>query len=551
MNSETPTTLHGRRTGEAWEALRDGRWEQAKDHFTADLARAETPEALEGLGRATRWLNEFPECFEAQERAYLLYKDRGDERAAAAVAIDLARDTVLTRDDVAVARGWFARAERLLADQPECAVHAWLDFRRGQVALYNFNDLDEAGRLLDSAVLIGRRHDDFDVEMAALSQLGLIKVTSGELDAGMKALDEAAAAAVNGEIALLDVAGGICCDVIFACERVRDIDRASQWCDAATAIAEHGHLSPLMGACRAHYASILMWQGEWNQAEQHLVTAGELMNENARGISREAVERLAHLRCMQGRYDEAWELCEQIEWAPGAKACMARIAFERGDFSLAQEMLERHLRGLPASERLGRVVALELGVELGIARGDVTAAEAAATELRELADDIGTDSLNASAGLARARLLAAADEGEAALAPFEQAIDLWSRNRALYEAAIARAELAAVLERLGRDAAAAAARQRANDAFQEMGAARRASQAGDSPGDSPRADGALTPRETEVLRLVAEGLSNEQVAERLVVSPHTVHRHMANIRSKLDQPSRAAAVAYATREGLI
>jgi pimeloyl-ACP methyl ester carboxylesterase/DNA-binding CsgD family transcriptional regulator len=68
---------------------------------------------------------------------------------------------------------------------------------------------------------------------------------------------------------------------------------------------------------------------------------------------------------------------------------------------------------------------------------------------------------------------------------------------------------------------------------------------------APAADGPLTRREAEVLQLVAEGLSDAEIADRLVVSPHTVHRHVANIRMKLGQSSRAAAAAYAARHGLI
>jgi pimeloyl-ACP methyl ester carboxylesterase/DNA-binding CsgD family transcriptional regulator len=62
---------------------------------------------------------------------------------------------------------------------------------------------------------------------------------------------------------------------------------------------------------------------------------------------------------------------------------------------------------------------------------------------------------------------------------------------------------------------------------------------------------ALSDREREVLRLVADGLSDAEIAARLHLSPHTVHRHVANIRTKLAQPSRAAAVAQAGRLGLI
>jgi pimeloyl-ACP methyl ester carboxylesterase/DNA-binding CsgD family transcriptional regulator len=75
--------------------------------------------------------------------------------------------------------------------------------------------------------------------------------------------------------------------------------------------------------------------------------------------------------------------------------------------------------------------------------------------------------------------------------------------------------------------------------------------AGGRSGHPPTAPDVLSPREHEVLALVAQGLSDREIAERLVVSPHTVHRHVANIRAKLGAGSRAAAIAAAARIGLL
>lgn len=61
----------------------------------------------------------------------------------------------------------------------------------------------------------------------------------------------------------------------------------------------------------------------------------------------------------------------------------------------------------------------------------------------------------------------------------------------------------------------------------------------------------LTRRELDVLRLVAEGQTDREVAEALVISPRTVNRHLSNVFVKLDVPGRAAAVAYAIRQGLV
>ena len=72
------------------------------------------------------------------------------------------------------------------------------------------------------------------------------------------------------------------------------------------------------------------------------------------------------------------------------------------------------------------------------------------------------------------------------------------------------------------------------------------------PGAAESPDtGDLTKRETEILTLVAGGLSDREIADRLVLSPHTVHRHVANVRTKLGLPTRAAAVAAATKRGLL
>jgi pimeloyl-ACP methyl ester carboxylesterase/DNA-binding CsgD family transcriptional regulator len=99
----------------------------------------------------------------------------------------------------------------------------------------------------------------------------------------------------------------------------------------------------------------------------------------------------------------------------------------------------------------------------------------------------------------------------------------------------------------GDAAAVAAAVGEFLDGDAEAGKLLRARRPGMERGEPP----GLSERELEVLRLVAAGLSDAEIAERLVLSPHTVHRHVANVRTKLRQPSRAAAVAQAGRLGLI
>ena len=74
---------------------------------------------------------------------------------------------------------------------------------------------------------------------------------------------------------------------------------------------------------------------------------------------------------------------------------------------------------------------------------------------------------------------------------------------------------------------------------------------GSSAAAGDASESKLSAREIEVLRLVAEGLSDKEIAERLFLSGHTVHRHISNIRTKLGLPSRAAAVAWVAKSGIL
>ena len=148
--------------------------------------------------------------------------------------------------------------------------------------------------------------------------------------------------------------------------------------------------------------------------------------------------------------------------------------------------------------------------------------------------------------------VAGGDHDEARRA-FEDAVDSFTAGSAPYDAAVSRLALAGALVALGREERAASEVLAARETFERLGAARDLLRAEGAPRRAvmPEALGELTSRELEVMRLVAQGLSDAEIAERLVVSPHTVHRHVANVRSKLRLPSRAAAVAYASRAGLL
>lgn len=501
------------------------------------------PEALERLARANRWLGEFDEEFAALEQAFAGYRERGDDNAAGNVASILAFENIITRRELAVANGWFARAHDLIDPKEAPAAWGWLCYREAQTARYIDHDLGNALALASEAADAARESGDVVLSAASTALIGLVQVCLGEVETGMTKLDMAGTSVVSGEVKVREIAGVICCDVIFACEHVRDPERARGWLRAASKIGDDGDLTTLIGACQMHYATLLMWEGDWLGAEAALDRARNAFAMNGEAFLEEHAVRVAQLRTLQGRYDDAWAICDSLSWTGAAKLGQAQIAFARNDLDGSRRLLEGFFS---ADDPVGRerlAEALALRSRLEIDDGDLVAAERSVSELSEIAEAVQTSSLRATSALAAGRLAAASGDLVEARAQIERAIGLWMNSRAPYEAASARVALAEVLEAAGDAELAGAERERAETLFSELGAAA-------EPASVPEF-GPLSAREREVLTLVADGLADDEIAERLVLSPHTVHRHVANIRTKLDEPTRAAAVAHASRLGLL
>jgi DNA-binding NarL/FixJ family response regulator len=239
----------------------------------------------------------------------------------------------------------------------------------------------------------------------------------------------------------------------------------------------------------------------------------------------------------------------------GAQRVRARIALDHGEAGDAAALVETLLRRTPAERRLERAPALEILVRARAALGDLAEAESALAELGAIVDDVGTPLMRAAAALAGAGVLSARGEHDAARPLLETAIDLFEDAGVPYEASCGRLELATTLAALGEESAARREAAGALESMRSLGAAGEVERAtrilGElEPTAAPRLAG-ITPRELDVLRLLVEGLTNRQIAERLVVSEHTVHRHVTSILRKLDVPSRAAAAAIAARAGVV
>ncbi len=541
--------------GAGWEAITRGAWEEARVQFSSALAQEETPEALEGLAMASGWLDDGVIAIASRERAYRLFRGREDPRAAARAAIWLASDSIVFRNDDAVASGWLRRAHRLLAGLEPAPEHGLLAVQEGQIAIRFRDDPATALQGAAEAIRIGRSLGIVDIEMLGLALEGLALVGQGDVAEGMQRLDEVAAAAVGGELGDPRAVCLCCCNLIFACEQVRDFDRAAQWCQHTQDFCRRWRVRDFFAICRAHYASVLMWRGAWAEAEEELGEVTAELRATRPGYVADAVARFGELRRRQGRFDEADVLFAQAGVHPIAQVGRARLAFDRGDARAATELCDRFLRRLPESNRTERAGALELLACARAGLGDDEAV-AAAHELRALAVAVGTPPFEASAAFAGGMVAAALREDDLARRAYEDAVDLFDGCGLPFEASQARVELAGVLAAQGAFEGAGSVARSASEAFTRLGASYEAKRACElreryERGGVERRAAGLTAREREVLGLVAEGLRNREIAAQLVLSDHTVHRHIANILSKLRMSSRTAAVTYAAEHGLL
>lgn len=530
-------------------ALAGCEWQQARERFEVAVSRQPTAEALAGLGEALFWLGRLDEAVEFRTRAYLAFRDRGDRAGAARMALWLATQHALGYGNTAVANGWLGRAERLTADLGTCAEQGWILLRRSR----STGDAIAAERLALEALEVARAVEDRDLEIAAISQRGRVLIAAGQIETGFACLDEAMAAATSGEVRSIDTVGDTCCDMIGACERTMEIERATQWCRVTTDFARRINFLPLFAACRLTYAGILMSLGRWAEAEAELLEALRSYRASFASQAVRAVARLAELRLLQGRDAEAVELLADHGHDPSCARALALLSLARGDGAGAVRQLAGRLAS--AGDQVAAAPLLSLLVEAQLASGDVDGAAASAERLQAIAALTRLPAFAGSSLLARA-LVACAREDPARTELFRQAIEAFAQAGVPLPAARARLGLARCLAEQDVQAAKEACRQ-ALSTFEELGARRELDAASDlrrrlglGARSGPRASVGLTEREREVLALLGVGLSNPDIARRLFISRKTVEHHVGHILGKLGLENRAAAAAYAAKRGM-
>jgi DNA-binding CsgD family transcriptional regulator len=535
------------RVPEGHHALATGDWDEVRAAFAEALeSGGDDPEALDGLGRALWWLRDAEGAVSSRERAYSAFRREGDIARAARLALWLSREYATVWGNEAAARGWLFRAERLLRDTASGAEHAWLDLARSERA----RDPAEAARLAATALDTASAAGDVDLEIRALAQLGLAEVRAGAVDTGLTRLDESMAAASAGESASLETYADVCCTLMLACDLAGDRERPRQWSRVVDAFLRRYEHVPLLAFCRTCCADVYAATGRIDDAEEELQSAiGELTAAGQRSRCAHPAAKLASIRVLQGRFEEADALLAGLEGVPETVQAAAELRLARGEAAGAAAILERRIAEI-GWENLVAVPLIALLVEARLALDDVDDASDVAGSLAAVAVPGGRS--EATALLAQGRVAAARGDPDAATL-LATAAERYDRVDLPLDAARARLELARTMRATDPELAVDVAR-RAHRELDTLGATREASSAsallrslGAKSRAGPRPRELLTRRETEVLHLLGEGLSNAEIAARLFISPKTAEHHVGRILQKLDLRSRAEAAAFAVR----
>ncbi len=533
---------------EARTALSRHDWQGAFDAAQAVSAGSPETEAAraEVQAEAAWWLGRLDDCIEARELAYRTYDELGDRQRAGHCAVWLYEHYAIGARP-AIAGAWLRRARQALEGDADCVAYGALLLREAESA-HGGGDFDRAAELATEAITLARALRSADLEAEALQTKGRVLIDQGEVAEGLGHLDEAMLFAVEGRLGPYST-GKVYCSLISACEELGDLDRAAEWTEATLQWAERHPFAIFPGICRVHRAVVLKRRGSLADAEREALRAGEELLTSHVANSGAAYAELGDIRRRLGELDQAEEAFRRAEalcGRPCGDLALLRLAQGRTDAALS--IITDCLRE-SAAHGLARARLLPIHVHVAVAAGDLAAAADSVVEMDDLVTTFDTPLLKATAASAQGRLELARGEVAAALVSLQEAADRWEALDVPYEVATARTLRGEALREAGDEAGATAAFAAAVELFDQIGARLDARLAlGDARGELPAG---LTEREVEVLRLVAAGLTNNEIAAELFLSTKTVSRHLSNIFTKIGVSSRAGATAFAFEHELV
>ncbi len=529
-------------------------WRDAFDAFRAGAEQAPLDvDDLEALTWCAALIGRDEEFFEALDQLYHLHKASDAPTRAAFYAFWIGFRS-MSLGEIARATGWFGRAQRLVerVDTP-CVEEGYLLLPLS-VRHLRERDFEAAALTAAAAATIGESFDDADLVALARDLEGRALIRSGQVDRGLALFDEGMLAATCGELSPL-ITGLLLCSVISSCKRVFAWERAREWTAAlATWCDEQPDLVTFRGACQVHRSEVLQLAGRWAEAlvqVERAVVEQEDIDREAAAAGRYLQGELHRLRGEFDNADAALAHAARLGREPQPGLALLRMAQGRADvaWSGIQRALAEQL------DPLVRAQLLPAAVEIALAVDDSVAAIAYCDELEEAARNCHSASLEGIVAFARGLTHLAANDAQAALGPLRHAHFSWQHIGAPYEEARVQVALARACDALGDAEGAARALSAARETFARLGAASdlaaldlAALDAAQTPRDQTDA---LSPRELQVLRLVATGMTNRAIAAELALSDKTIERHVSNIFTKINVRTRTAAAAYAYEDGLI
>jgi DNA-binding CsgD family transcriptional regulator len=453
---------------------------------------------------------------------------------------------LMTAGEIGRGSGWLGRAQRLVERGPDdCVERGYLllplAFQREAAG-----ELEGAAASAAEAVAIAERFGDRDLFALAMHMQGHCLVRAGRVSDGLGLLDEAMLAVTGGELSPI-VSGIVYCGVILGCQAAYEPRRAQEWTAALTRWCERQpDMVAFSGRCHVHRAEIMQLGGSWADALEEARLAGSRFVETKNPAAGVAYYRQAELLRLQGEFaaaEEAYREASRFGWEPQPGLAQLRLA--QGRPGAALTAIRR--ASAEVTEPLKRAALLPAQVEIALAAGETQEARTACLELRELAERYESAMLDAIVAHAHGAVALAEGDASGALTSLRHAQRIWLELDAPYEVARTRELIAQGCSALGDDEAGTLELAAARELFEGLGAqpdlARVSMRGGSRYG--------LSERELEVLRLVASGKSNREIASTLVISEHTVARHLQNIYAKLGLSSRAAATAFAFERELV
>lgn len=459
---------------------------------------------------------------------------------------------LMTMTETARGAGWLSRAQRSAERvDGDCAEHGYLMLPT-VLRFLGVGDLDAAHDVAAQAAEIGERFTNPDLIALARQYQGRALLRRGNVARGIALVDESMVAVTSGELSPF-VTGLVYCSAISSCQQSLALDRAREWTSALASWCEdEPQMTPFTGSCLVHRSQILQMTGDWSAAFEEAKRACELVTGKDPQALGDACYERAELHRLRGELaaaEEAYRHASEVGREPQPGLALLRLAQGRRDDAVSS--IRRVLATTSGAWR--RPQFLPACVEILLAAGEIDEARAASRELEELAARFDTEILDALAAQARGAVLIADGDAGAAVEPLRRAFGRWQTIGAPYIAARIRVLLGRACEALGDRDGAELERQAARRVFEELGAAPdlAALDASATGPQKPANTQGLSPRELEVLRLVAQGKTNKAIARQLCLSERTVDRHVSNMFGKLDVSTRAAATAFAYEHALV